>query len=211
MDTNLKLFNKYSSEIEEYKKNVENTTIESKDEMLFATGLLNKIQWTIREINWIKKTLKDPVIALWKSIESKYKETLAPFDEVKQSLVKKQVVYQEELEKERQRLETEEKARFEAKQKALEEAQVVDQDVKEIVEEKHEEKKQIIEVAYDQSKQKWFYYDYEIDHVDIFNVNRKYLRIKPLSAEADVNTIKSDLKAWKEIEFVTFSKVWKVK
>ena len=198
MDTNLKLFNKYDSEITELTENVANTTIESKLDMESATGLLKRVQSIIAEIKTIKETLKRPHIDINNAIEKKFKETLAPFDDIKKQLTSKQVSYQQEIERQRLELERKEREAFEAKQKALEEAKVVDQDVKEMIEEKHEEKKQVIDIAYSQAKQKWFYYDYEIVSVDIFNVDRKYLNIK-------------DLKAWIEIRQILFNKIGKVK
>jgi len=188
METNLKLFNKYDSEFTELNENVANTTIESKLDMESATHI---------DIN--------------NTIEKKFKETLAPFDDIKKQLTSKQVSYQQEIERQRLELERKEREAFEAKQKALEDAKVVDQDVKEMIEEKHEEKKQVIDIAYNQAKQKWFYYDYEIVSVDIFNVDRKYLNIKPLEAKADVMKIKKDLKAWIEIRHILFNKIGKVK
>lgn len=210
-ETSLKLFNKYLSQVDEYKENVENTTVDSKEAMFFATWLLNKIQWTIREINEIKETLKRPILELWKAIEEKYKETLAPFELVKKELTAKQVIYQQELEKERIRLENEERERFEEKQKALAEAEVKDEQIQEIIEERHKEKNQIIDIAYKQSKQKWFYYDYEISEADLFKIDKKYLVIKPLEVRVDILKVKADLKDWTEILHIKYEKVWKVK
>jgi hypothetical protein len=62
-----------------------------------------------------------------KAIDQKYNEMIAPYDVIKSSLKTKQISYQRKLEEERIRLEKEEQEKFEAKQKAIADAQIADE------------------------------------------------------------------------------------
>lgn len=203
----LSVFDEFQKNIEWFKEELEKTQINNVTDMQFATWFLKRIQITAKEIESFRKGMKDPITALGKKIDQKAKEYSDPLDLIKKKLTTMQVDYQRKLDEEKRRLEEEERKKLEEKK------QVVwnDEEIVDIVEKKSNENVEKINQEYDLSKQKWYYEDFEIESVDMFNVHRKYLRIKPLSIEADVMMIKKDLKAWYEIPFIKYKKVWKVK
>lgn len=198
-ETNLKVFSAFDEELAILTKNEEDTVVDTRNNMLFSVWLLRKIQWVIKQLKVVKDVTKKPHLDMNKAIEAKYKEVLAPFEEIKNKLTAKQVAYELKLQA---KVEEEKKLIAEAAEKAW-----PSEEVKEIVEIETDK----LDTEYIQSRAKGAYVDYEIESANMFYVDEKYIRTKPLSIELDLAAVKKDLKAWIKIDYVQYKEVTKIK
>jgi len=198
-ETNLELFDKDKADLAEYQKSVEEIEINNANDMLLATWLKNKIQSTIKHIDSVKELLNRPVLDLKNAINKKYKETLQPFKDIKEELWKKQIAYQKEVDRKAE----EARKIIEEAAKEVEETEAV----KEIVDNELSK----INNEYEHSRMKWTYQERVVEEIDFFNIDKKYLNIKPLEIKADLLKIKRDLKEWKTIGWIKATLVDKIR